>query len=72
MQENPHEITHLLQRRQQGMNRAQFFGVGAHMMCRILAEHVRGENAVSLDEALSVPAAEDLNLDRDMSQRAEV
>jgi len=59
------------QRTAKWANRAQFFGVAANMMRRILVDHAREKNAdkrrmmknaVSLDEALSVPAAEDLNL----------
>jgi RNA polymerase sigma factor (TIGR02999 family) len=59
------------QRSAKWANRAQFFGVAANMMRRILVDHAREKNAdkrrmmkhaVSLDEALSVPAAEDLNL----------
>jgi RNA polymerase sigma factor (TIGR02999 family) len=59
------------QRSAKWANRSQFFGVAAHMMRRILVDHAREKNAdkrrmmknaVSLDEALSVPTAEDLNL----------
>lgn len=59
------------QRTAKWANRAQFFGVAANMMRRILVDHAREKNAdkrrmmknaVSLDEALSVPAIEDLNL----------
>jgi RNA polymerase sigma factor (TIGR02999 family) len=61
------------QRTAKWANRAQFFGVAASMMRRILVDHAREKNAgkrhmmkapVPLDEAeaLGVAAAEDLNL----------
>jgi RNA polymerase sigma factor (TIGR02999 family) len=52
------------QRRATWRNRAQFFGVAAHLMRRILVDHARARNAkkrnaartfVSLDAALDVP-----------------
>ena len=65
-------------------NRAQFFAISAQVMRHILVDHARARRAgkrgagatlVSLDEALTVPAAENLDLvglDRSLSRLAAI
>jgi RNA polymerase sigma factor (TIGR02999 family) len=59
------------QRQVNWQNRAQFFGVAAQMMRRILVDHARahlyakrggGAQKLSFDDALAVPAERDLDL----------
>jgi len=59
------------QNRVQWKNRAQFFGVAAQMIRRILVDHARSHHAakrgsgaikLSLDEAMAVPGGRDLDL----------
>lgn len=59
------------QRNVKWQNRAHFFGVAAQMIRRILVDHARGHQAakrgagaakLSLDEALAVPGARDVDL----------
>jgi len=59
------------QNRVQWRNRAQFFGVAAQMIRRILVDHARSHHAakrgsgalkLSLDEAVAVPGGKDLDL----------
>ena len=61
------------QRRIEWQNRAQFFGVAAQLIRRILVDHVRnrrtakrgaGALTVTLDDAVSEPVREDIDLVR--------
>jgi RNA polymerase sigma factor (TIGR02999 family) len=72
------------QRNVQWQNRAQFFGVAAQLIRRILVDHARGHGAqkrggdaakLSLDEAIGTPDRKDVNLialDEALSRLAEL